>query len=96
MLEAESDGIEPSCFGEFVHKGFDGEDVAVGAQRPERSVADWSVKEEMIPDLLSRQFIGGANIAVPIAERQRALYISVWSPVSRFTQSQGEITESLW
>src|SRR5438874_1307153 len=52
MREAESDGIEPSCFGEFVHKGFDGEDVAVGAQRPERSVADWSVKEEVIPDLL--------------------------------------------
>jgi hypothetical protein len=53
MREAESDGIEPNCFGEFVHEGFDGEDVAVGAQRPERSVADWSVKEEVIPESIA-------------------------------------------
>ena len=71
MCEAEIDGIEPGCLGELVHEGFDGEDVAMGAQCPERSVADWCVKEEMIPDLLSRKFIGGNSIAVSIAERLR-------------------------
>ena len=58
-----------------VHEGLDGKDVAMGAQGPERSVADRRIEKQVISDFLSRKLIGRRRVAVSISEWLR----NAWS-----------------
>src|SRR5579862_8997130 len=68
MSETERQWIDARDIRKLVHKAFDGKSVSVGSERPERSVADWRVKQQMVSDLLPRQFVVRYRIAIAVAE----------------------------
>jgi hypothetical protein len=55
----------------LVHEGFDRKDIAVSTKRAKRSVANRRIEQEMVSDLLPRQFVGRHRIAIAVAERLR-------------------------
>ncbi len=71
MQEPERQRVAAGDVGEFVHEGFDRENVSVGSQRSERSVSHRCIKQEMVSDFLPRQFVGRHRVAVAVAERLR-------------------------
>src|SRR5260370_38891883 len=75
MGETERAGIKLGRLGELVHEALDGKDVAMGAQGPERSVADRRIEKQVISDFLSRKLIGRRRVAVSISEWLR----NAWS-----------------
>src|SRR4029077_15483565 len=69
MSQAERQRVDAGGVGKFVHDGFDREDVSVCSQRSERSVSHRRIEQEMVSDLLPRQFVVRYRIAVSVAER---------------------------
>ena len=54
MSKTERYRVDTGDIGEFVHEGFDGENISVSPQSSERPVADRSIEQEVVSDLLPR------------------------------------------
>ena len=71
MSKTECQRVAAGDVGEFVHEGFDRENISVSSQRSEGSVSYRRIEQEMVSDLLPRQFVRRHRIAVSVTERLR-------------------------
>ena len=62
MSKTERQRVDASGVGELVHEGLDRENVSVSSQCSERSVSYRRVEEQVVSDLLPRQFVGRYRI----------------------------------